>query len=573
MKRSIAFLIVFALLLSLTPVSVVIAQDPEEGAVETPIEAPVEEPVAEPAEEPIEEPVEEAVEAPIEEPIEEPVGEAVEEPATTDDSVEQPIEDPIEEPAEETAIGEPAAVPAVAPAEGVSSAAVGTMNTAFAVQNMSTTAQANVSVEFRNEAGTLKNTLSQLIAAGANFNFDQRYDSGKPDPTGASFAGSAMVSSDQPVGAAANMVRTGGTVNSYESYNSVAQASVGPILLPQILARVDSGGLQYNTTISIQNTDTVNAASVQVAFAPAAGSGNGTAYVLNVSIPAGGTSYIDQATTPTSAQIGSRFFGSATVTSNRAVVAVVYSDGGGQLLLAYPSYTAGTSDEIALPSIYKKIASQGDSYSTAILIVNFDKINDATVEITYIPDSASYTVSGTDTVTVPAGGALNVDQRYNAPSITSATFMGSATVDCTGSQNIAAMVNLRGGSRFAMTYGGVMGGGGITAYLPISYKNISSGGYDWSSAVLVQNTGGTNANVTFTFYPQGGSAITDGTAYPVNAGESAQFDLRYDTAIASHATFIGAVKVTSTAAVGVMVQTRGSGGTGDSLMAFQGLMP
>jgi carbonic anhydrase/acetyltransferase-like protein (isoleucine patch superfamily) len=59
----------------------------------------------------------------------------------------------------------------------------------------------------------------------------------------------------------------------------------------------------------------------------------------------------------------------------------------------------------------------------------------------------------------------------------------------------------------------------------------------------------------------------------VNAGKSAQFDLRYDTAIASHATFIGAVKVTSTSAVGMMVQTRGSGGTGDALMAFQGLMP
>ena len=118
-----------------------------------------------------------------------------------------------------------------------------------------------------------------------------------------------------------------------------------------------------------------------------------------------------------------------------------------------------------------------------------------------------------------------------------------------------------------------MGGGGTTAYLPISYKNISSAGYDWSSTVLVQNTGGTTANVTFTFYPASGSPIVDSTAYPVNAGESAQFDLRYDTAIASHATFIGAVKVTSTAAVGVMVQTRGSGGTGDSLMAFQGLMP
>lgn len=457
----------------------------------------------------------------------------------------------------------------------------GTMSTAFAVQNLGSSA-ATVQVDFYNTSGTPTNTLSESVGVGANYNFDQRYASGDPgtDP----FQGSAIVSADQPIGAAANMMRTGGTVPSYESYNSLDTSGIGQeVLLPQVLKNVSSGGVTWNTTIVVQNTDTSNAASVQLVFTPdptlnpAVGGTLTTPYTYTIpgGIPAGGTAYVDQSTTPGDSDIGSIFFGSVRVVSDRDVAPVVYSDGGGQMLLAYPSYASGSTDYIGLPSIYKEISSLGDSYSTAVLIVNFGS-SDATVEIEYLPSSASYTVSGKDTVTVPAKGALNVDQRYNAPSITSATFMGGAVIKSTNSQPIAAMVNLRGGSRYGMTYGGVMGGG-TTAYIPISYKEISSAGYSWSSTIIVYNFDSTagDATVNFTFYPSAGGTIADSTDYTVSG--ISQFDLRYTTAIASETSFIGAVKVTSGGAtprnIGVMVQTRGSGGSGDALMAFLGLMP
>ena len=120
-------------------------------------------------------------------------------------------------------------------------------------------------------------------------------------------------------------------------------------------------------------------------------------------------------------------------------------------------------------------------------------------------------------------------------------------------------------------------GGGTTAYLPIAYKTISSGGYSWSSTIIVHNFDHVagDATVNFTFYPSAGATIVDSTDYTVL--DISQFDLRYTTAVASETSFIGAVKVTSSGAtprnIGVMIQTRGSGGSGDALMAFLGLMP
>ena len=85
-----------------------------------------------------------------------------------------------------------------------------------------------------------------------------------------------------------------------------------------------------------------------------------------------------------------------------------------------------------------------------------------------------------------------------------------------------------------------------------------------------------DATVNFTFYPAGAAAIVDSTDYTVS--DISQFDLRYTTEIGAggaqeQATFIGAIKIESDADVAVMVQTRGAGGVGDSLMAFLGLMP
>ena len=453
-----------------------------------------------------------------------------------------------------------------------------TTATAFAVQNLGG-ASTSVIVEFRDSTGTKTNTLTQPITAGENYNFDQRYASG--DPGVSPFQGSVIVTAGEPIGAVANIMKTGGVVDSYESYNALNTSHIGQdIQLPQLLKNVSSAGVIWNTTIAIQNTDINTAAAVKVVFTPDStinpliGGTLTEPYTHTVSIPAGGSTMIDQSTLPGDGDIGANFFGSGRIISDRNVAPVVTADGGGEILNAFPSYASGTTDDIALPSIYKDIMSLGDSYSTAILIANFGDV-DATVEIEYLPISGSYTVSGTDTVTVPAHGSKNIDQRYDAPSITSATFIGGAVIKSTNSQPIAANVNLRGGSRYGFTFGSLIGGG-TTAFAPIAYKDISSSGYSWSSTIIVYNFDRSvgDATVNFTFYPASGTPIVDPTNYTVS--DLSQFDLRYTTVIAADPTFIGAVKVTSVGDgrdIGVLVQTRGSGGTGDALLAFLGLTP
>ncbi len=467
----------------------------------------------------------------------------------------------------------PAALAQEGTASSVDAPAATTTATAFVLQNLGNDT-AYATVEFRSSDGTVTKTYPDIsIGVGAAVNMDQRYASG--DPGVSPFQGSVIASATQPLGSVVNLMRTG-TIPSYESYNGLGDATVGKtVRVLQVLKNVSSGGLVYNTSIAIQNTDTAAATDVKVTFVPdpvlnPAVGGTITAPVdKTYTIAKGGMLLLNQAT-QTDPNIGAKFFGSARIESTSAPVAVVTtSSGGEQVLLAYPSYSGGSTQPIGLPSVYKNIVSAGNSYSTAFLIANMGT-GDATVEITYLP-TVRGTVSGKDTITIPEGSVKNVDQRYDAPSITSSDFMGAALVTPT-SGSVAVMVNLRGGSQFAMTYGGLTSGvpAGGKMYLPVGYKYISSAGISWSSTVVFY-TFTTDAQIKLSFVDNrtGYTPWTTAT-YTVKAGD--QFDLRYHASTAGHDTFFGAIVVeVISGEVGAIVQTRGLGGAGDALMAYQGL--
>ena len=429
-------------------------------------------------------------------------------------------------------------------------------------------------MEFRSTDGIVtKSYLGLSIPVGGAVNLDQRYASG--DPGVSPFLGSVIASSNQPLGSVVNLMRTG-AVPSYESYNGLGDQTIGKsVRVLQVLKGVASGGLVYNTSIAIQNTDTAAATSVTVTFTPdpvlnpAVGGTLAAPVSKTYNIAKGGMLLLDQAT-QTDPNIGAKFFGSAKVESDPASVGVVTtSSGGEQLLLAYPSYSAGSTQPIGLPSVYKNIMSGGNSYSTAFLIANMGA-GDATVEITYLP-TVKGTVSGKDTINIPAGAVKNVDQRNDAPSITSSEFIGAALVTPTAG-SVAVMVNLRGGSQFAMTYGGLTTGvaAGGKMFLPVAYKEIASGGLSWSSTIVFYTfTADAQVRLTFTDNRSGYSPWTT-TTYTVKAGD--QFDLRSHASTSGHSTFFGAVVVeVISGQAAAIVQTRGLGGAGDALMAYQGL--
>jgi hypothetical protein len=144
----------------------------------------------------------------------------------------------------------------------------GQTSTSILVQNLSTS-DATLRVDFYNTSGTNTNSIDVAALCGeCSTTFDQRYGSGDPgeDP----FQGAAIISSDQPIGAVVQEVRTGGSagVNSYDSYNGLPMAAQ-EIQAPLILRGINSAGKVWNTVMSIQNVNVSASANVTVTFTPA----------------------------------------------------------------------------------------------------------------------------------------------------------------------------------------------------------------------------------------------------------------------------------------------------------------
>lgn len=443
-------------------------------------------------------------------------------------------------------------------------AAEGETSTSILVQNLSSD-PADVVVSFYDNAGANTGSKSVTDLCGeCTATFDQRYGSG--DPGTAPFRGGAIVESTQAVGGVVQEMRAGGSagVNSYEAYNGTVQPAQD-IKAPLIYRGINSAGKTWNTVIVIQNTNLTQSANVTVDFTP---DGLGNADSESETIDPGGTWYLGQ---EGQGGLGSQFFGSAVVTSNRDVAVVVNAgstDGSG--LIAYPTYVSGSA-VVYLPGAMKNIPSLGDSYFTSLTIVNMG--GSPNVEIEYQPlegtAGAPYSIQ-VDTATT-------VDQRYDA-AITSGKFRGTIKLTATGG-TIAAMLNVRGDDAstgafsYASTYSG-FSSGESTFFTPYLLKSIPSAGYEWSTSILVQNLdpGGGDLTVNIT-YNEDPSFGTDSFSSSVVVSEFDFVDLRYDANL-TEPTFYGGAKLESGGRpFGVAVLVRGSFGSGDALSSYLGIAP
>jgi len=450
----------------------------------------------------------------------------------------------------------------------------GQTSTSILVQNLSTS-EATVQVDFYNtsgtKTGTQEKTGTEKLGGEKSTTFDQRYDSGDPgtDP----FQGAAIISSDQPIGAVVQMVRSGGSggVGSFEAYNGLATAS-DSVKAPLLLRGISSAGKTWNTTMVIQNTSLDSSAYVTVTFTPDPSVGLGTADTVNYTILAGGTQYIAQ---KDQTDLGTAFFGSASVESDQNVAVVVTSGTtDGATLIAYPTFTAGTVN-VYLPGVYKNIPSLGDNYFTSLTIVNMGGGSDPSPIVSVEYQATIGTATGAYSVTVDT--VTTIDQRYDS-GITSDTFFGAIKLTSMNGTPIAAMLNTRGdelsgASKYATTYMG-FSAGVTTAYVPYLLKEIPSGGYTWSTSILLQNldpdAGGLNVSITYNEDPAIGSHT-----YSSPQTDIATFDfvdLRYDTNL-TQSTFYGGAKIESTNGrpFGVVVLVRGAAGTGDALSSYLGI--
>ena len=124
----------------------------------------------------------------------------------------------------------------------------GTYNAAFYVQNLSDTAEANVTIKYYDSAGGLTCSQTATVAALASIGY---WMPGTCVPVG--WVGGAVITSDQPI-VTVGRPHIGAQVTTYNGFTSGSSSSYLPMLFK------DAFGGSYDSAFYIQNTETSAAA-------------------------------------------------------------------------------------------------------------------------------------------------------------------------------------------------------------------------------------------------------------------------------------------------------------------------
>jgi hypothetical protein len=327
--------------------------------------------------------------------------------------------------------------------------------------------------------------------------------------------------------------------------------------LPLIFHTVPSAGHIWDTKIIVHNPN-VDPASVTVRFYPGG-------YAPQQNIPANGTRTFNHYATG--------FFGSAVVSSDQPVVAVVREYSIDEVFAsAYPALLPSTLP-IQLPLLFKQIYSQGEYWNTAFQVQNLGD-SPTNVSITYVCEfggcSKGETCVGQVAEALDPNEAVNFDQRYHhLDECGWDTFFGSAKVKSSG-EPIAVAVNQRplGGSGLTGRLGTYVGaGGGELVHMPRLQKY--AGG--WSTSVTVRNAGAQDVTISLYYYDAAGNPR--GTHSETIEGEgTAHIDQRYDTALGGVSSLDGSGVLIANRSVAVVVNRRHDP-PGDNLCSYNGITP
>ncbi|MGA9347691.1 MAG: hypothetical protein WBW48_02650, partial [Anaerolineae bacterium] len=209
-----------------------------------------------------------------------------------------------------------------------------TWNSGFQVQNLEN-AVASINIMYYDQTGAevIPGGVDDTIPALGSKTYYPI-----PHAIGATFNGSVVISSDKQVVAIANLLASG-TLSAGSATNSFSAGAM-TMNLPLIMR----GNAGFNTWFNVQNTGT-SSTNVTVTYYP--GSAGNSGVTETASIPAGAAHTFDQ---ETKTALGTKFVGSALVTSNsQAIVATVEQAGTGSIktLLGYNGFTGGSTTVVA----------------------------------------------------------------------------------------------------------------------------------------------------------------------------------------------------------------------------------
>jgi len=479
--------------------------------------------------------------------------------------------------------------------------------TGISLVNASDTEDAHIVVAFYNQDGSgppdPDYSMALTIGPGKsksiinNLNSDLSADILAPPPAirgATSWAGNAVVYSDQPVLSIANEAASVNSPYGSASYNGLLEEDLAALFYAPLIAKIG----QPDTAINIQNPSSAPV-SVTVEYVSDV---YGTDYTAPLVVLPGNGSAIWPV--PTGALDGTgRFLGSAKVTGDgdiAVVVDAIYATSGpnSQRYNARQSYTgfSGGADKVVAPLIQKN---DNGVWYTGLSVMNLGP-GSAEVEITYegfegtgsdtncIPDTA---VGGlTETVTLNENESRSILTEFGGglDSVALAgldCYRGAATSEVvSGTGKLAATVSVAGQNLADVAIYRAFDPAKATdtVGVPLAQKYLGVAGPNgWCTGIQVANLGGSAADITGTFYVtcDGVPETVVETATGVASGSSVTF-LQVNGflmgALGTRQNCIGSASFSSDAGQPIVAQVQqyffGAGNpfTGDVLLAYEG---
>jgi hypothetical protein len=430
------------------------------------------------------------------------------------------------------------------------------------------------------------------LAAGASTVFDQAK---QPDlPHG--FAGSAVVTADQPVKSVILKYIGQGNVLSLGSDDGLPAGS-NRIYLPLIYSRFGPDKA-WNTRFALQNTSTATSACVRMTYHRHDGT---VVYIEPLAnapadpqcpngglpLPAGGTILRNQANM--TAELPEQFEGSLIVetvgSDKQSTAAALLAASADIFNSARPSFasykglgwnSSGTSDlstAVLVPLMFKNFG-ENTRWNTKFAISTADPTQMAEVTVTYCCDNRLPEPGGSfhKTFVVQASTVIDQGLEIGLPD----GFVGSAII--TGKQPLAVVQTMASALPDNASFGAFAGIPQSTAstsvWLPVLYKNSGWKGplgdaAGWNSWFRVQVASGGTANIQITYHSAdlaGGSLSFSGSVTG-----SKTFDQHTDPLLP--ADFEGAAVITSDAPIAVVTGITSDAYQGDAEALFAGFGP
>lgn len=374
------------------------------------------------------------------------------------------------------------------------------------------------------------------------------------------FNGSVVISSNTDIRAIVNVLGSGpGSVGG--SYTGFSAGST-QVNLPLIM-RNNSG---YDTFFNVQNAGSAST-TVNVAYYPLPGYGN-SGVTDSATLEVGRATTFDQ---EAKSALGSRFIGSAVVTSSEPVVVSVseVNAEATKALLLYSGFTGSGSSTVNLPLIM----SANSGYSTGVQVQNLGP-GTTNVTISYGTNIAGAFSPSAETVTgVAVGGSVNFLQLVGSGQWTGSRYVGSATVTCSGGALCVALVNQIGQPAGAAFQGSSYEGfDPASATTKIVAPLIMSANSNYHTGIQVQNAGSGPTNITVTCGTNTVGAWTPAaeTQTGIAAGASANF-LQIAGSGQWGTRYVGSAVITSSAEpIVAIVNELRIPATGDDLFTYTG---